>query len=207
MKISPSSQPGLYQLLFCSGPAIRVVNLITLYRILAAPVLVYLLFNNYPVPFKWLLLFSFSTDAIDGFLARTLNAGTHTGAMLDSIGDVLTLVAAFTGIVYYRPEFIAEQYPVIYSICFLFVFQVFFALIRYKKLSSFHTYLAKISAVLQGVFMLTLFFFSGIIYFLFYLAAFFTIIALIEEIILTYLIPEWKTDVRGLYWYMINKIV
>ncbi len=199
-------QNSLYQLLFLSGYKIRLVNLITLYRILAAPLLFYYLLNGQLFIFKWLLLISFLTDAIDGYLARKLNASTRLGSMLDSLGDVLTIIVAVIGVIYTRPDFVAEQYVVIVCVCSLFILQIIFAIIRYKKLSSFHTYLAKISGVLQGTFLISLFFFSNIFYPLFYLAAAVTTIELIEEIILIYLIPKWEMDVRGLYWYIVNKI-
>lgn len=198
---------SLYEILFTSGFNIRIVNVITLYRIVAAPFLLYFLLSDQAFLFKWLLLISFTTDAIDGYLARKLNGITQIGSMLDSIGDILTIIVAVTGVIYTRPEFVSEQYAVILSVCFLFVLQIIFALIRYKKLSSFHTYLAKISAVMQGIFLISLFFFQDIIYPLFYIACTITVIELIEEIILIYLIPKWQSDVRGLYWYIINKIL
>jgi CDP-diacylglycerol--glycerol-3-phosphate 3-phosphatidyltransferase len=67
-------------------------------------------------------------------------------------------------------------------------------------MTSFHTYIAKIAAVLQGIFMIAFFFFPQPVYWLFYLAFIFTAIDLIEEIILVFLIPQFKTDVKGLYW-------
>jgi cardiolipin synthase len=207
MKHPISSSNSLYHTLFLSGSAIRLVNLITLYRILAAPVLLFILFSNALSVFKWLLLLSFFTDMLDGYLARKFNAGTTIGATLDSIGDLLTIVVAITGVVYTRPEFIVEQSVIITSICSLYIFHLFFAFFRYKKLSSFHTYLAKAAAVIQGTFFLTLFFFSDVLYPLFYVASFLTITELIEEIILIYLIPQWKINVKGLYWYMINKTI
>ncbi len=196
---------NLYQLLFRSGYKIRLVNLITLYRVMMAPVLLYYLLNDQLFIFKWMLLLSFLTDAIDGYLARKLNASTRLGSMLDSIGDMLTIMVAVTAAIYTRPEFVTEQSAVIICVCSLFIMQMIFALIRYKRLSSFHTYMAKISAVMQGAFLISLFFFSNIFYPLFYLASAFTIIELIEEIILIYLIPQWEVDVRGLYWYIVNK--
>ena len=47
-----------------------IINGITLYRVIAAPFLLYLVVTRQEDIFKWLLAFSFFTDAIDGFLAR-----------------------------------------------------------------------------------------------------------------------------------------
>ena len=108
---------NLYTILFSSGPYVRLVNLITLYRIVSVPFLLYMLFNQQFAVFKWMLLLSFSTDAIDGYLARKLNAGTPFGAMLDSIGDILTIIVSVTGFLLIFPGFIAEQQAIIISVC------------------------------------------------------------------------------------------
>ncbi|MFZ1306482.1 MAG: CDP-alcohol phosphatidyltransferase family protein, partial [Ferruginibacter sp.] len=47
-----------------------IINGITVYRIIAAPFLLILLFTGKVDIFKWLLALSFFTDLIDGFLAR-----------------------------------------------------------------------------------------------------------------------------------------
>ena len=76
---------------------------------------------------------------------------------------------------------------------------------RYGKISSFHTYSAKIAAVFQAVFLLLFFFLPRPIYILFYLTATITIIDLAEEISLVLLLPQWKANVKGLYWIIKKK--
>lgn len=49
-----------------------IINGITLYRLLAAPVLVLLILTHQVNVFKWLLAVSFFTDLIDGWLARRI---------------------------------------------------------------------------------------------------------------------------------------
>ncbi len=178
----------------------NLVNLITLYRIVTAPLLLFLVITGYMDIFKWLLVLSFLTDAIDGILARKLNAVSILGARLDSIGDDLTFAVAVIGLAITRPDFIMEQWLIISILLLLFFIQLFAALYRYGKISSFHTYLAKIAAILQAIFLMASFFFSEIPYTLFYVACAFTAIDLLEEIILVKIIPEWRTDVKGLYW-------
>jgi phosphatidylglycerophosphate synthase len=192
----------LYDLFTKSDSITLTVNLITLYRIVAAPVILILLFTDHYNLYKWLLLVSFFTDIADGFLARRYNANTVIGAKLDSIGDDLTILAAIIGLIKLRYEFVTEHSFLFILIISLFVIQLVFSLFRYGKISSFHTYAAKISALLQGVFLLSIFFFKEPIYILFYLAAYITIIDLIEEIILVYILPKWKNDVKGLYWVL-----
>ncbi len=76
------------------------------------------------------------------------------------------------------------------------------ALVRYRRLTSFHTYGAKTAALLQGIFLILLFFLPQPVYFLFYLALAVTGLELLEEITLIRLLPVWKANVKGLYWVL-----
>ena len=69
-------------------------------------------------------------------------------------------------------------------------------------MTGFHTWLAKTAALLQGVFLLLVFFTDRPSMPLFYAAAIITILQLIEEIILVHLLPQWQTNVKGLYWVL-----
>lgn len=177
-----------------------VVNCITLYRVITAPVLLILLIAGFISVFKWMLLASFFTDAIDGFIARKFKAVSSFGARLDSLGDDLTVAVAAIGVAVTRPHFIYEQRLIIAILLGLFSLQVALALLRYGKMSSFHTYVAKAAAVLQGLFLLSTFFVDDLIYPLYYSACIITALGLIEEVILVALLPEWKNDVKGIYW-------
>lgn len=177
---------------------------LSVYRILAAPVLIVFIFLDERLIFAILLLISFLSDAVDGYLARKMNIVTQRGAQLDSIGDAITFCVGLGGILRFEYSFILE-YIVIIGLAFgLYLFQLFMAYWRYGMPSSFHTYLAKLSAILQAGFMLYLLFF-GVQLWLFYLATFFSIIETIEEIILIVIFPTWKANVKGLFWVLTAK--
>lgn len=179
-----------------------VINGITLYRLIAAPGLLILLLINQFELFKWLLAFSFFTDSIDGILARKFRVASLMGARLDSIADDLTVAVGLIGMIVIYPDFVREQMLPLILLFILFVIQASLAIRKYGKLSNFHTYLAKLSAILQGVFLILLFFLDRPNYFLFYATLVVTALQLLEEIILVFLLPEFKTDVKGLYWVM-----
>jgi CDP-diacylglycerol--glycerol-3-phosphate 3-phosphatidyltransferase len=182
-----------------------IVNGITLYRIIAAPYLLILLFTGQYHLFKWLLGVSFFTDLIDGYLARKYKVASILGTRLDSIGDDLTVLVAIVALFVMQPAFIKQE-KVIFIILFsVFLLQTVYALIRYKKITSFHTYFAKTAAVLQGLFFLFFFFTDKPYKSLFYAAAIVTILELIEETILVWLLPKWETNVKGLYWVLKKK--
>lgn len=184
-----------------------IVNGITLYRLLAAPLLVFLIINHRLDLFKWLLAVSFFTDAIDGYLARKYQVTSIAGTKLDSIGDDLTILVGMIGIAVINPEFIRQEIYVFLFLLFLFLLQATLAFVRYGKMTNFHTYLAKMAAVLQGVFLLLFFFLDQPVYPLFLVAAGVTAFELAEEIILIFILPEWEINVKGLFWVIKRKQV
>jgi len=172
-----------------------VINGITLYRIIAAPFLLILLFKNEIGLFKWLLALSFFTDLIDGFLARKYKVASVLGTRLDSIGDDLTVLVGMIGLFYLKWAFIKEQKIVFIILLLLFLVQVTYAFYRYGKMTNFHTYLAKLAALLQGVFLILVFFTDEPVMALFYAAVIITMLELVEEFILVYLLPTGPINV------------
>jgi cardiolipin synthase len=182
-----------------------LVNGITLYRVIASPFLVFLIIDHRLDWFKWLLAISFFTDAIDGYLARRYKVVSVLGSRMDSIGDDLTIAAAVAGVIVLKPEFLKHEIIFVIILIALFTIQTILALIRYGKISSFHTYAAKLSAIFQGVFLILLFFLPEPIYVLFYITFIVTSIDLLEEIVLVLMLPQWETNVKGLWWVMKRK--
>jgi Phosphatidylglycerophosphate synthase len=66
---------------------LKIVNLITLSRIILAPIiLVFLILDNYLLCLLLFVLASI-TDYLDGYLARKYNAESQLGEILDPIAD------------------------------------------------------------------------------------------------------------------------
>ena len=179
-----------------------IINGITLYRIIAAPFLLVVLFTKQYEIFKWLLGVSFFTDLIDGFLARKYKVTSILGTKLDSIGDDLTVLVAMIALFVLKLSFIKQHIIIFIILLVLFLVQTSYALIRYGKMTNFHTYLAKTAALLQGIFLLLVFFTDEPNLILFYAAAIITMLELTEEIILVSLIPQWQANVKGIYWVL-----
>ncbi|QTE40393.2 CDP-alcohol phosphatidyltransferase family protein [Mucilaginibacter gossypii] len=177
-----------------------IVNAITFYRLLTAPLLLTLLFYERLSIFKWLLIVSFLTDAVDGHLARKFKVTSAFGSILDSVSDDLTIAVAIIGIVLVNPAFLRQELVLVVIQVFLFFAQIAAALFRYRKISSFHTYLAKFVAVFQAVFLMLFYWLPQPVYILFYFVSALTILDLLEEIVLVLIIPKWETDIKGLYW-------
>jgi CDP-diacylglycerol--glycerol-3-phosphate 3-phosphatidyltransferase len=179
-----------------------IINGITIYRIAASVILFILLIINRPDIFKWFLAISFFTDAIDGFLARKYRVSSVAGAKLDSIGDDLTVVMGVLGLVIFKFEFISQYMIWLGLLLVLFAIQVVMAFKKYGGMTSFHTYLAKLAAIVQGTFLILAFFMDEPNKVLFFLAVGITAADLAEEIILVYVLPVKKENVKGLYWVM-----
>lgn len=70
-------------------------NLITLARLLAVPVTVYLLLiGTYDAAF-WLFIAAGVSDALDGIIAKHFNVASQVGAFLDPLADKVLLVAVY----------------------------------------------------------------------------------------------------------------
>ena len=147
----------------------NIADWFSFYRIAAAPFLLILLWFDQREVFTWLLLISYCTDMIDGFLARKLKIESPRGSQLDSLGDQLTFLIGLGGLLRFEFYFIKENYLIILMAIIPYLIQIFIAFKKYGKATAFHTYLAKLSAFTQGVFILSaLFFGSGLLVVLFY---------------------------------------
>lgn len=112
--------------------------------------------------FKWLLAFSYFTDLIDGWLARRYHATSILGAKLDSAADDLTVVAGIVAVVVLKPAFLKQQQAFVIILVALFLIQTVLAFLRYRKITSFHTWSAKGAAFMQGSFLILLSFYLNL---------------------------------------------
>jgi len=178
---------------------LNIADWFSLYRVFSLPLLIVLIILGERNLFTWFLLISYATDAIDGWLARTLKISSARGSQLDSLGDQLTLGVALLGLLIFEEAFIRANLRLILIAFVPYVLQMVLALRKYGKATAFHTYLAKISALTQGVFILWLLFF-GPVYWLFYLMVGLSILETVEEITLIILYKKWVANVKGIYW-------
>jgi CDP-diacylglycerol--glycerol-3-phosphate 3-phosphatidyltransferase len=182
----------------------NIADWFSFYRIAAAPFLLVLLWLDERELFTWFLLISYSTDMIDGFLARKLKITSARGSQLDSIGDQTTFLIGILGLLKFEYAFIKENYLIIIIAFIPYIFQIILAFKKYGKATAFHTYLAKLSAFAQGVFILSALFF-GPNYWLFYFMIALGFLETFEEIILIFMHKVWISDVKGVYWVLYNK--
>ena len=182
----------------------NIADWFSFYRVIAAPFLIILLCYNEREFFTWLLLISYSTDAIDGLIARKLKITSARGSQLDSFGDQVTLIVGLLGLFYFETNFIKTNIILILIAFTPYIIQMLIAYSKYGKATAFHTYLAKLSAIMQSLFILWSLFFVPE-YVLFYIMIIIGLLETFEEIILIFMYDEWASDIKGIYWALKDK--
>lgn len=176
-------------------------NHISSARLLSVPVLLALAYYGREEPFKWLLLAALLSDILDGLIARSFNLTSSLGALLDSIADMLLMIAAAYGVWIFHQEFVQAHGPTVLFVLGLWLLEMLASLWRYGRLSSFHAYTVRVGAYALGIFVMVLFFW-GFNSWIFYLAVITNVLGYLEEFVLLWLLPEWTPNVRGVYWVL-----
>ncbi|MCP4330074.1 MAG: CDP-alcohol phosphatidyltransferase family protein [Alphaproteobacteria bacterium] len=83
-------------------------NLITLARLFVVPVTVWLVIEDRFLAAFWVFIGAGISDAVDGFLARQMNARTTLGAFMDPLADKALLVSVYVALGYtgYLPDWL-----------------------------------------------------------------------------------------------------
>lgn len=176
----------------------HVPNAISITRIVASPVLVGLALAGEEGAFTWLLLPALASDILDGLIARWFHLQTALGARLDSTGDLLVTLAALYGIWTFHPEVYLDHWPALALFMATGLMEHVLAMLRYGRLSSFHTWSSKAAGTLLVVFVFFLFL-DGFNPGLFYLAIGTAVLSSLEEYALIALVPQWRSNVRGVW--------
>jgi phosphatidylglycerophosphate synthase len=178
-------------------------NLLTGLRLLAVPVLTALATSRMETAYAWLLIAALLTDIADGWIARAWSLESRIGAQLDSLADSALMIVAIYGIWVFHREVMTGNAVCCALAIGLWALENLLALLRYRRLSSFHTYLSKLAANVLGVFVGILFVF-GFVPWLFYVAIGAMVLASVEEIAILAVLREWREDVQGLWWVLRN---
>lgn len=172
-------------------------NLVSFIRILMAPVLFYFALNDQPLWFIAILLFSGFTDVLDGFLARQLNQITAMGSRLDSWGDftIYTSMAICAWILW--PDISQREILPYSAIVISFTLPVLIGIIKFRTLTSYHTWSVKLAVAVTFIAYILLF--TDLFAWPFWLAAVICLYAALEEIAITMLMRHEHVDVRSVW--------
>lgn len=178
---------------------VNVPNLLSFYRLIAAPVILVLILQGQREAFGVLVVISLFTDALDGFIARVFGQATAFGATLDSRADELTLAVAVLGaFVFERAAFWPElPWVAVWFGCF--ALSRLIPYLRFGRFPALHLYSSRLSGYLLAV-NFVLLFTIGYQREFFVFTIVFAALACLEIIAISLLQREFKADQKGLYW-------
>lgn len=139
----------------------------------------------------WFLILvaaSLATDALDGFLARRLNAFSDFGRKLDSAADYLTMITGLAGIALLWPGIVRRELPWIVAGLSAFFGVIVFGFVRLGHPPCYHTWAAKFGVAGCALSMIPLL--AGWSAVPFHVMVILQILAAVEEVIISLLIPR-----------------
>jgi phosphatidylglycerophosphate synthase len=173
-----------------------VPNAISALRILMVPLLALLAFRRWGQAFTLLLASSLLLDFVDGYLARRLKQQTLLGAQLDSWGDFLTVLVYPAAAVWLQPLLLRQNALWVTLAALAYVSPIIFGVIKFGRLTSYHTRLMSLTAYVMGVAVVA--FFAGWSDLPLRVACVLLIIAAAEEMLISATLPAWQANVRNL---------
>ena len=183
---------------FINRHALTVPNLLSILRILIAPLLLVSAATGRAGLFVFLFILSLVSDALDGFLARRLNQVSGLGAQLDSWGDLATYLAAPAGVWLLWPALVRREQTFILLGLGGFLFPILLGFCKFGRLTSYHTRAARLAAVLLG-FATPLLLVGGPPY-PFRLAILLFLLAELEEVAITLHLKRWQANIPS-FWH------
>jgi len=165
--------------------------------------LLYLAWSGQKTWFLILLIFSLATDAVDGFVARKLNQVSEFGARLDSWGDFGLFVITLLCVWRLWPELARREGVFIFLFMAAFFLPILIGFIKFQRLTSYHTWLAKASGILLSLGVTILLIWENGLVFRFSVGLF--MLSALEEIAITLVLTEWQSNVPTLRYVLKNR--
>ncbi len=172
-------------------------NMLTGFRFIAAPVLLWLAWHGYGIAFMILLAVAFLTDLLDGLAARLTGQVSPFGATLDSWADVIIYLTIAIGCWWLWPDVVYRELIFVGLIVASCLLPAFAGFSKFGRFTSYHTWGVKIAAASMGLTLYVLFL-GGPVW-PFRLAAVICLLAALEEIALTLLLSEPESNVRSVW--------
>jgi CDP-diacylglycerol--glycerol-3-phosphate 3-phosphatidyltransferase len=176
-------------------------NLLTGFRFVAAPFLLGLAWYGYSLGFMVLLAVCFLTDLLDGLAARLTGQVSEFGAALDSWADVIIYLTISLCCWWLWPDVVQRESVYVGMIVASCLLPAIAGFSKFGCFTSYHTWMVKIAAASMGLTLYVLF--LGGSAWPFRVAAVICLLAAVEEIALTLLLPEPRSNVRSV-WSVLN---
>lgn len=172
-------------------------NLLTCFRFIASPLLLWLAWNDYKYAFLVLLASAFLSDALDGLAARLTGQVTQFGATLDSWADVIIYLTIAVSAWWLWPAIVKQELAYVSIIIASYLLPAMVGIAKFGSFTSYHTWMVKLAAAFMALTLYVLFL-SGVVW-PFRIAALFCTIAAAEEIIITLILTEKRSNISSLW--------
>jgi CDP-diacylglycerol--glycerol-3-phosphate 3-phosphatidyltransferase len=172
-------------------------NLLSLFRLAMVPVLGALAWKDMGTAFLVSLTLSLASDVLDGWIARHAGVATPLGAKLDSWGDLATYTSLPLFAWWLWPEVLRAESPYLIAALVAYFAPTVIGVIRWRKLTSYHTWAAKGTSVVMGGALLCLF--AGGPAWPFHLAVGLLVLEALEELAITAVLPRLRPNVPSLW--------
>ncbi|MBI5559024.1 MAG: CDP-alcohol phosphatidyltransferase family protein [Deltaproteobacteria bacterium] len=172
---------------------VNIANILSLSRLIMSPFLLFLAWSSRPELFLFFVILALATDLLDGYFARKYQLVSELGARLDSMADVAIYLTVPLSIWWLWPEIIIREAGYVATALVSFTIPVIFGFVKFRRLTSYHTRGAKLSALLLSS--------STLLMLLqgpswpFHLATAFFVLAELEEFCITALLTRWQPDI------------
>ena len=171
-------------------------NALSAGRLAMAPLIVVCVWFQAHTLFLVALTIAVLSDAVDGAVARAIGESSTLGAKLDSWGDFALYLTVPIGVAFLWPDLVARERPWVIALIAAFLIPVSLGFLKYHRLTSYHTYLAKTVAVVVP--------FTGVVLLLdgpawpFHVGVVLLGISALEEVALTLTLPVWRANVGSI---------
>lgn len=165
------------------------------------PLLLYIAWSDRPRLFLFFLVCSLMTDVLDGFLARKRKEESELGAKLDSWGDFVIYMTLPICAWWLWPDLIRHEASYVILVIASYLTPIIFAFLKYRWLTSYHTWGAKLTSVFISVGTVLLLGFGMV--WPFRIAAMVLALSALEEIAITVTLREWQSNVPS-FWHAIQ---
>ena len=183
---------------------INIPNILSFYRLITFPLILYLALIHEEKLFVILFCINLATDFFDGIIARAFKMETEFGARLDSIADIGTYILAILGVFIFKLEEFTPHLNSFFVFIGFFVAANILSLIKFRRTPSLHLYSWKIGGYIQGIFFFVLFVFDFYPAY-YYFMIIWGILAFSEHMIIQLILPEMRSNQKGIYWVLKKK--
>ncbi len=121
---------------------LNVPNLISLYRLLIFPIILYFALTGREQLYVILLCISLISDVLDGNIARIFKLQTNFGAALDNLADIFTYAMALLGLFLFKWSEIEPHAWILYLFLSVFLLSYLVSFYRFGKIPGLHLYSA-----------------------------------------------------------------